>query len=640
MARAVALATVVLAIVAAPAVASAPHRVLLVVIPAGGPSSLLTRLRGYPQLDSLALMTASIGRYNEQQTLLDITQGARVPRGDYSPQAPPPLSVGAAGRVRDWRAIVRRARGADASIVPGLLASRIPGGAAYARAGRVAGVDALLAAGRNGRIAAVSLGSGDSLLGRIDRLLARHDLVVVDLAADDVGRRELHALLAARRRTELILVLERPPRTAARSEQEPVLLGLGAAGLDDTSSALTTPTTRTDGLISATDLAPTILHWLGRAGAFELTGQPIKAGAPRSVAWFTSYARRLRVIAGRRTSVLLAFLAAWLGLIAGAALARRDWRASLRLGGLAAIWAPSTALVGALLEPSTAVEIVVVVGGALLLAGATDRLLPWPRAAAIPAFVTLALYTLDLARGSPLIELSLLGANPIAGSRFFGVGNELAAVLPVVLFAGLAAALPQQRLARNEIALFAFAGALLTLIVAWGRLGANVGAIFTIGGGTVVATLLLAPGGLSWRRFCLAGLALVLALGVVALLDLAGGDGAHFTREVLHAHSWSALSATLGRRLDEAWAALFSGAVLIAVLVCLAGSGLAACQRRRVLAPARGANAWGACLGGGLAGSILGSLANDSGPRLLLVGCAMLVCVLGYLWGAPLSSRP
>ena len=642
-ARAVALAAVAfvaLAIIAAPAAASTRRGVLLVLVAAHGPSSLLERFRGYSQLDSLALMTTSIGRYNEQQTLLDITQGARVPRGDYSPQTPPSFSVTASGQVQDWARIVRRADGVDASIVPGLLASRVLGGAAYAAAGDTVGVDALLAAGRSGRVAAVSLGSSATLLGRVGRLLAHYGLVVADLAGNAVGRRELGALLAARRHAELVLVLERPPTTAARSEQAPLLLALGAAGLSGKPGALTTATTRTDGLVSAADLAPTILRWLGRSGAFEFTGQPISAGAPRSVAWLTSFARRLRVIAGRRTAVLLAFLTAWVALIALAALARRDWRAGLRVGGLAAIWAPSTALVGALLEPSTAVEIAVVAGGALLLAAATDHLLGWPRAAVVPAFVTLGLYTLDLARGSTLIELSLLGANPIAGSRFFGVGNELAAVLPVVLFAGLAAALPQRPLVRREIALFACAGALLTLVVAWGRLGANVGAIFTIGGGTIVATLLLAPGGLSWQRSGLAGLALLLALGILALLDLAGGGGAHFTREVLHAHSVSALLATLGRRLDEAWAALFAGAVLIAVVVCLAGAVFAIRRRRRLLAPAGSANAWGACLGGGLGGSILGSLANDSGPRLLLVGCFMLVCVIGYLWGAPLSSRP
>jgi hypothetical protein len=249
--------------------------------------------------------------------------------------------------------------------------------------------------------------------------------------------------------------------------------------------------------------------------------------------------------------------------------------------------------------------------------------------------VLLALYTLDLARGSALIETSLLGSNPISGSRFFGLGNELSALLPVALFAGLAAALPQRAATRREIAAFALAGALLTGIAAWGWLGANVGAIFTIGGGTAVAVLVLSPGALSWQRVVLAGASLVLALALLAALDLASGGGAQFTRQVLHAHSLGDLLQTLGRRLSESYDALTTGLVWLAVLVCLAAAALAIRYRRRLLAPAGGANAWAACLGGGLGGSLLGSLANDSGPRLLLVGCFMLMCVLAYLHGTP-----
>ncbi|HEX2702867.1 MAG TPA: hypothetical protein VHM72_05500, partial [Solirubrobacteraceae bacterium] len=283
MARAVALAAVGLAIAAAPAAGSAQRRVLLVLIPVRNAGGSLERFRSYEQLESVALMTASIGSYNEEQTLLDITQGSRVPRLDYSPQAPPQFSVTRGGEVREWAVIARRARSADASIEPGLLASRVPGGAAYARAGAAASVDAVLAAGRRGRLAAISLGSRRSLLGRVQRLLARHGLVVVDLAGDALGFAELHAMLVARRRGELVLVLERPPQSAARAARTPLLLALGAAGLATTPGALTTPTTRIDGLVSASDLAPTIIRWLDRHGPSELTGQAINPGAPRSV---------------------------------------------------------------------------------------------------------------------------------------------------------------------------------------------------------------------------------------------------------------------------------------------------------------------------------------------------------------------
>jgi hypothetical protein len=585
-------------------------------------------------------MTASLGNYNEQQTLLDITQGSRVPRVDYSPREAPALRVAANGVVSDWRAILRRARSADASIEPGLLAASLPGGAGYAGSGTSVGIDALLAAGRDGRVARVSLGTSGSLPGRVAALLARRSLVVADLPGGAVGLHQLGALLAARPQSELLLVLERPPKTAAGAVRPPVLLALAAAGIGSRRAALTTATTRTDGLVTASDLAPTILTWLSRRGPSQFTGQPISAGAPRSLAWFAAFERRLSVIQGRRTSVLLAFLAAWLALLAVTFAGRRELRQGLRLGGLAALWAPSTALLAAALEPTAVIEIVLVVGGAFALALVSDRLAPWPRAAAIPVAAMLVLYTVDLACGSALIETSLIGSDPISGSRFFGVGNELSALLPVALLTGLAAALPQRPARQPEIVVVAVAGAVLTLLVAWGRLGANVGAIFTIGGATAIATVLLAPGGLSRRRLLLAAIAVLGALGLLALLDLASGGGAHFTREVLHAHSLSALLDTLRRRLSEAWDELLTGAIPVAVAVCLALAAVLVVLRRRLLAPVGSANAWGACLGGGLAGSLLGSIADDSGPRVLLVGCVTLGCVLAYLRGAPPGAAP
>jgi hypothetical protein len=273
-----------------------------------------------------------------------------------------------------------------------------------------------------------------------------------------------------------------------------------------------------------------------------------------------------------------------------------------------------------------------------VLAFGADRLAPWPRAPSVPVAVMLVLYTVDLARGSPLINLSLLSANPITGSRFYGVGNDLEALLAVILFTGLAAFLPQRRASRRDIAMFAAGGALVTLIAAWGRLGADAGAIFTIGGGTAVATILLAPGGVTARRLLLAAAAVLVALAALALLDLATGGGAHFTRSIIHAHSSTALLDTLRRRLSESWDVLVTGAVWIATLVCFAVAGLVIRYRARVLAPVAGVSVWGAGLGGGFAGCVLGSIANDSGARLLFVGCFVLVCALAYVRGAPLST--
>ncbi len=637
-ARRCALATAAVAIaVATPTAAGATlPRVLVLLAPTHSASALLEQTRSDPQLDSTGLLTASVGAYNEEQTLLDVTQGARVPRGDYSPVVPAALTVSKLGVIRGWRVAVGRAASADASIEPGLLASRVPGGAAYAAAGRRPSIDAVLAADRRGRVAAVSLGSAASLHGRVIALLERYRLVVVDLP--DAGK-GLRALLARRPAGELVVVLERPPASARSATGSPVILGVVADGISNRHASLTTATTRTDGLVSATDLGPTILRRLGIREPAQFTGLPIGLAPALSVASLRSLAQRLGVIAGRRDVVLVAFLALWLALVGGAVAAGRGLRPALRIGGLAAFWTPSTMLGAAALRPSWVLEATLVAGGAFALAAATDRAVGWPRGAAIPIGVMLVLYTVDLARGSPLIATSLIGPNPGAGARFFGIGNELAAVLGVLPLAGAAALLPQRRLTAREIALVAAYGTLVTLVVAWGKLGANVGGIVTVGGATAVATLMLA-GRFTAPRVALAAVALVGGLAVVSLLDLSFGGGAHYTRAVLHAHSLSALLSTLGRRLTEAWDALFTGEVLVAVIVCLAAIGLGRHQRAKILAAAGAADGWRAALGGGLGGALMGSIANDSGPRILLVGTFALGCVIAYLWGGEAVAAP
>ena len=139
----------------APSPAAATPRVLiaLVGLGAGAPAraSLLGRFAADPRLAAFGLLGASLGNYNELQTLLDITQSARVPFVDYTPRSPAPLTLEANGTVLGWPAELKRARGADASIEPGLLASQIPGGSAYAAIGAKPGIDALLAADRRRR---------------------------------------------------------------------------------------------------------------------------------------------------------------------------------------------------------------------------------------------------------------------------------------------------------------------------------------------------------------------------------------------------------------------------------------------------------------------------------------------------------
>jgi hypothetical protein len=248
----------------------------------------------------------------------------------------------------------------------------------------------------------------------------------------------------------------------------------------------------------------------------------------------------------------------------------------------------------------------------------------------VPAVVTVVLYAAALLAGSGLVETSLLGSDPIAGSRFFGAGNELAAVLAVELLVALAALAPARRLTATLAS-----GGLLTLALAWGRGGANVGAVFTVGGAVAAAALVLAPGGISARRVALAGAALAAGLGLLTLLDLATGGGAHWTAQVLHARSLGALVSVLHRRASAAWFTLSGLPVALAVLAALGGAGLVF-RERALLLPDR---SWQACVAGLLVGGLLGSLAADSGPRVLLIMLGGAACVLAYLQGGPVADR-
>ena len=104
------------------------------------------------------------------------------------------------------------------------------------------------------------------------------------------------------------------------------------------------------------------------------------------------------------------------------------------------MWLLSVLLVTAALHPSRGVELLVIALGSFLLAALTDRFLPWPRGPLVPCLFTILFYVVDLARGSDFIIRSLLGPNPRFGSRYYGIGNELEASLPVLLFVGLGGA--------------------------------------------------------------------------------------------------------------------------------------------------------------------------------------------------------
>jgi hypothetical protein len=635
----VAVAVLLLVLGAAPAArAQQQPRAVLAFLPSGGdnnPKPVLDRLDARPQL-ALGLVSATQGRYSPEQAVLDMSAGSRTSAAVYDPSDPPKLElvVGGdrSGFIFGWSKVLDRADTALAEITPGLLTSRIPGGAAYAGVSGRHDIEAAVAADRVGNVTRVSLGSAATLAARVRRLVRGYRLVVANLPTAAKGDAVLDALLRDHRPGDLLIVMQTPP--AARVPQ---LLPAGVVGVPGASGALTSPTTRLPGIVAGIDIPVTILKELGLPVPAGVKGQPIHAEGVRDAAALESIGARLRVVSGRRTPTLGALLFAWLALILGLGFAtdRRGVRAALRIGALAMLWVLPMLLLTGWLAPARLAEIAIVVAGSFGLGALTDRFVRWPRGPLVPAAVTLVSYAVDLAFGSPLIIRSLLGVNPRSGSRFYGLGNELEATLAVLLLLGVGALLWGRRRSRGTAAVFALAGIVLGVFVGAAQLGADVGGVITVGSGVAAATLLMLPGRPSRRRMAFAALVPLAALAALAALELATGGNGHFTRTILHADSAGSLWDVVVRRYTLAFNVFQLGAMPLITVVGALAVAYALRYRERIYAPLRDSPAWRAALIGGLTASVVGALTNDSGPLLFVFGVFILACATAYVRGAP-----
>ncbi|MDX6690038.1 MAG: hypothetical protein QOG15_1495 [Solirubrobacteraceae bacterium] len=625
---------------AAPADARAP-RVVLAFLPTGGednPAPVLDRLGDRRQL-ALGMISATQGRYWPEQMMLDISAGSRTSATVYHPTAPAPLELvpggDGTGFIFGWSQALKRADTALAEIKPGLLAGAIPGGGAYAGIHGRANVEAVAAADRVGNVARVSLGPSGSLARRVRSLERRYRFVVAGLPTAAKGDAVLDRLLRDRRKGDLLLVLQSPPRARV-----PQLLPAAAAGLR-TSGALTSATTRLDGIVAGIDVPVTVWHRLGVKTPAGVKGQAINADGTRDKAELKTLEARLRVVSGRRTPTFGALVLTWLALVLtlGLVADRRGIRAGMRIGALAFLWVPSVLLVTGVLAPSRGVEIAMIVVSCFALGALTDRFVRWPRGPLLPSAVALVAYCGDLVAGSPLIVRSLLGVNPRSGSRFYGLGNELESTLAVLLLIAVGALLWRHGRSRAAAATFAIVGLVFCVFVGAGQLGADVGGVLTVGSGVAAATVLMLPGRPSRRTIVIAALVPVVALFGLAAMDLVTGGNGHFTRTVLQADSLTSLRDVVQRRYTLAYNVLAKGAMPLLTLIAILAAAYAVRYRERIYAPLRGSASWTAALAGGLTASVIGALFNDSGPILLAFGVFVLALATSYIRGDPELAR-
>jgi hypothetical protein len=628
---------VLVALAAAPAAAA--QRAMVAFIPTQ-PAPKMPLLFDLEQRNfAYGVTSPSIGSYSKRQMLLDMSAGTRIANSAYGhPLGRLDLEYGpGGGRIKGWFYDNKRAVDAPGEVLPGLFASTLE------RAGRhvaYAGVigfeqtEAVVAADRLGNLQRVSLGTIGTFAQRTLDLWRTSDVVVARFPPDDAGLEALDRIVAARQPGDLIYAVRAPPPGRSR------LLPTGMLGPGFRAKVLYSDTTRRTGLVAATDMAPTLLHYLGVRIPKQVEGRVIGVRRDGNAEEVREAMARLDVVLGRRGPALRTFGAALvlMGIAMWAARRREGLRIAARIAFLAVLWLPGVALLTAAIAPSRLGEVLTLALGSIALAAITDRVLPWPLAPALPAAVVFGAHAIDLARGSPLIGASIVGPNPKGGSRFFGIGNELEIVLSLEVLFGLGAALtriPPRYAAR----MFALGCLVAAGIIGSGRLGADVGGVITLGAGAAGAVLAALGGRLTRKRLVLAALVPVAALIGLVALDLATAGGAHLTRTVVHGNGSGEVVDIIRRRLRISFNGLSEIPVAVTCAIGIVASVLALRRRERVYATLRDEPAFMAGIWGGFAATVIGALSNDSGPVIFALGFLGLLFATGYAWGRPLHAR-
>jgi len=215
---------------------------------------------------------------------------------------------------------------------------------------------------------------------------------------------------------------------------------------------LTSPTTRWKGLVTAADVAPSVLGRYARESGVELTplvegmaGRSLAAAPAKSplarideLDLMLSERNRLRKTAGVVWGV--SFLVLALAAFALDFADRRELR-WLAIPALTAVLLPIGVLLAPLVGVGPARQLLVAVGVAL---GGALLVSPFPRAPqslATAFLVGAGIIVLDTATGSHLMRQSAFGFSVLQGARFYGLGNEYAGLLGGLITVGLGALL-------------------------------------------------------------------------------------------------------------------------------------------------------------------------------------------------------
>jgi hypothetical protein len=462
------------------------------------------------------------------------------------------------------------------------------------------------------------------------------------------------------------------------------------AGLGDTGSAqlraiivsgpgfgpgvLTANSTQQPGIVTSTDLTPSLLSWRGVTPPAGLTGSVIASGGRSSltsaVRFLTGQDTAAQVYASTVGWFFLIYAVAEVAVFALLAVVLRgdepDRSArrvrAYRTAGVIAVSVPAGTFLASLVPwPVLPHPAVLLYGLGLAWAAAIAAAAltgPWRRGTfGSPGFVcavTVAVIGLDVATGSHLQLGTPFGLSALEAGRFYGIGNNAlgvyapAAILTAA-WAGLAGLGGPGGSRRRGVAAAAAVAVAVVFICGWPGFGTKVGGTIALVPAFVVLLAALARVRISPR---LAALVLVSGLVVIALIAVVSynfpgagpSDISDFVRQILHGDALAILhrkaSANVGS-LTETW---FTPVVPLIVLITGAMLAWPERMRQRVLARAlRNQPLLRAILFAVWLVCLLGWLADDSGVSVTAAAMTLalpLAVVLSTSFGEPGQAGP
>ncbi|MGI6225353.1 MAG: hypothetical protein ACOYJ1_03765 [Peptococcales bacterium] len=382
---------------------------------------------------------------------------------------------------------------------------------------------------------------------------------------------------------DLLMVVTPFPSLAGNREKN-LLTPFIMVGPGTNSGLAFSPTTRREGIISNLDIAPTILKFFDLDIPDLMLGYPIKGKSSRET-FSTIYEMNqgIKNTNVQRSYIIKPFVALQVIVTLGFLVLfifRKQWLRFLRPLIIAGMFVPFILLILPVFSSYSLLSKYLWLFLFMVIL-TLFTLVCFRRTLNVIIFISLVTaigILLDLACKAPLMKVSVLGYDPIGGSRYYGLGNEYMGVLISSLIIGLTALSDNQKTSKKLITFISGLFLLAFYLIMSPEFGSNVGG--TISAFAAFSVIILMFWGIKIRLRLLLylGLGLLFFLFLLFFVISSQSSPSHISKtvELIYAQGWQSLFLIFGRKIAmnykllryTVWtkALLTSMAVLVALL--------------------------------------------------------------------------